>query len=212
LFPGPTCPGTPGTTRCPEPLCTRQAFPRVPGCLASRQQALPYLPRSYGLMRQSSTLPSPLGYPLTPGLGRLLPAPAGRRTFPTLSLRICLCVPGPLPRRLPWCICPFLPTGQRPSRHEDPVGAQQPPYSGNFRMAPFRGCSHSLMFKPADLLATQVAPTAVPLGTGQLWLLRPRLFRFVPSPNRGYANRLNRATDGRGTFTLQDSQPCRLLP
>jgi hypothetical protein len=29
-----------------------------------------------------------------------------------------------------------------------------------------RGCSHSLMFRPADLLATQVAPTAVlPLGS-----------------------------------------------
>jgi hypothetical protein len=68
------------------------------------------------------------------------------------------------------------------------------------------------MFRLADLLATQVAPTAAPLGTGQPWLLRPRLFRFVTSPNRGYANRLNWATDGRGTFTHQDSQPCRLLP
>lgn len=30
----------------------------------------------------------------------------------------------------------------------------------------FRGCSHSLMFRPPDLLATQVAPTAVlPLGS-----------------------------------------------
>ena len=76
----------------------------------------------------------------------------------------------------------------------------------------FRGCSHSLMFKPADLLATQVAPTAVPLGTGQPWLFLPRLFRFVTSPNSGYANRPSRATDGRGTSTLQDSQPCQLLP
>lgn len=31
----------------------------------------------------------------------------------------------------------------------------------------FRGCSHSLMFRPASLLATQVAPTAAPEGTGQ---------------------------------------------
>ena len=75
-----------------------------------------------------------------------------------------------------------------------------------------RGCSHSLMFRPADLLATQIAPTAVPYSTGQLWLLRPRLSRFVTSPSRGYAHRPLRATDGRGTFTLQDAQPCRLLP
>jgi hypothetical protein len=110
----------------------------------------------------------------------------------------------------------------------------------------FRGCSHSLMFRPVSLLATPIAPTAVsrcsgrlrvslgfgdcpfafalalnptpldPLNsrqhTGQPWLLRPRLSRFVTSPSRGYANRPFRATDGGGTFTLLDSQPCRLLP
>jgi hypothetical protein len=110
----------------------------------------------------------------------------------------------------------------------------------------FRGCSHSLMFRPVSLLATPIAPTAVrrcsgrsrmsvgfggcPIAfalalsptpidllnsrqrTGQPWLLRPRLSRFVTSPSRGYANRPFRATDGRGTCTLLDSQPCRLLP
>jgi hypothetical protein len=76
----------------------------------------------------------------------------------------------------------------------------------------YRGCSHLLMFRPADLLATLVAPTAVPHGTEQLWLLHPRLFRIVTFPNSGYANRPFRATDGRGTYTLQDSQPFRLLP
>jgi hypothetical protein len=76
----------------------------------------------------------------------------------------------------------------------------------------FRGYSHSIIFRPADLLATPVAPTAAPLGTGQPWLLRPRLSRFVTSPSSGYANRPFRATDGRRTFTSQDSQPCRLLP
>jgi hypothetical protein len=109
----------------------------------------------------------------------------------------------------------------------------------------FRGCSHSLMFRPVSLLATPIAPTArcrwsgrlrasvgfggypiafalalspTPIDslnsrqhTGQPWLLRPRLSRFVTSPSRGYANRPFRATDGRGTFTLLDSQPCRLL-
>jgi hypothetical protein len=74
----------------------------------------------------------------------------------------------------------------------------------------FRGCSHLFIFRPADLLTTPVAPTAV-LCTGQPWLLLPRLSRFVTSPSRGYANRPNRATDGRGTCTLQDPQPCRLL-
>jgi len=67
--------------------------------------------------------------PSTPGLCRLLSAPAGRRTFPTLSLRIFPCVLGPLPRRLVWCLYPFLPTRQRPSPRSERVGAQQSPYS-----------------------------------------------------------------------------------
>lgn len=65
----------------------------------------------------------------------------------------------------------------------------------------FRGCNHSLMFRPADLLATPIAPTAVPLGTKQPWLLRPRVSRFVTSPSSGYANRPFRATDGKGGST-----------
>ncbi len=43
----------------------------------------------------------------------------------------------------------------------------------------FRGCSHSLMFRPVDLLATQVAPTAVLNRTGQPWLLHPSFSRLV---------------------------------
>jgi hypothetical protein len=49
------------------------------------------------------------------GERRLLRAPAGNWSFPTFALRIFLCVPGPLPRRL-LCMYPFLPTRQRPSR------------------------------------------------------------------------------------------------
>jgi hypothetical protein len=79
----------------------------------------------------------------------------------------------------------------------------------------FRGCSHSLMFRPPDLLATQVAPTAEFRfrNPRQPWLLRPRISRFVTSPSSGYASRPNRAIDGVGTFTPPDPQPCRpLLP
>ena len=74
----------------------------------------------------------------------------------------------------------------------------------------FRGCSHSLMFKPVDLLATQVAPTAANIFLAeQPWLLHPNTSRFVTSPCPGYANRPIRATDGKRTCTSQDSQPCR---
>ena len=80
MFTGPTCPGTPGVAKCPEPLCTSQALPHSSGSLGPRQQVLPCRHRSYGLMRQSSTLLAPQWYPWTPGLCRLRSAPAGQRT------------------------------------------------------------------------------------------------------------------------------------
>jgi hypothetical protein len=75
---------------------------------------------------------------------------------------------------------------------------------------PFRGCSHSLAFRPAGVLTTQVAPTATVSTVGPPWFLRPSLSWFVTSPRPGYAHRLNRAIDGIGTVTLSDVQPCRL--
>jgi hypothetical protein len=95
-------------------------------------------------MRQSSTLPLPRWDPRTGGLCRLRSAPAGRRTFPTLSLRICSCVLGPLPRRLLRCMYPFLPSRHRPAPRADRVGAPPCPCS-DFSMAPFsrlQSCLH----------------------------------------------------------------------
>ena len=127
-------------------------------------------------MRQSATLPWPTDSPGTTGLCRLRSAPAGRRTFPTFSLRICPYGLGPLPRRLVWCRYPFLPTRQRPSPRSDRVGAprctgQRLPYG-----ALFRGCSHSLMCRPIGVLATQSAPTdtAVPYGSRAFYVRASR--------------------------------------
>ncbi len=152
-------------------------------------------------------------FPCTKSLRRLWRIPAGNWPFPTLSLRILLHVSGPLPRLLLWCVYPFLPTELRPSQQSNPVGAQHNPYYSNFSMGEFRGCSHSLMFKPVDLLATQIAPTAANISflAEQPWLLHPNTSRFVTSPRPGYANRPIRATDGKRTCTSQDSQPCRLF-
>ena len=69
------------------------------------------------------------------------------------------------------------------------------------------------MFRPLGLLATQVAPTAGPhRDSGQPWLLRPSIARFVTLPCLGYASRPNRAIDGVGTHTPLDLRPCRPLP
>src|SRR5262249_57662375 len=66
LFTGPTCPGTPGATKCPEPLCTDKVLPCSSWSPGPRQQVLPHLHRSYGLMRQSSPLLVPRWYPEHP--------------------------------------------------------------------------------------------------------------------------------------------------
>ena len=148
----------------------------------------------------------------TQGLCRLLSAPAGNSTFPTLSPRIFPHVLGPLPRLLLWCTHPFLPTRLRPSQRCHPVGALADIHAlATSAWGTFRGCSYSIIFQPVDLLATPVAPTVTPFGIRQPWLVLPRLSQFVTSLSRGYANRLNRTIGGRGTSTLLDSQPCRLL-
>jgi hypothetical protein len=197
LFPGPTCPGTPGAAKCPEPLCTIKVLPLSSWCLAPCQWALPHFHRSYGLMRQSSTLPPPRLYPRTVGLCRLLSAPAGRRTFPTLfcaSFSACL---DPYPGGSWSASTRFFLHDIGLPRVRTGSALRTTRTATSIRHL-CRGCSHSLMFRPADLLTTQVAPTATDTSVWQLWFLRPSLSWFVTSPRLGYACRPNRAIDGRG--------------
>ena len=77
------------------------------------------------------------------------------------------------------------------------------------RRSVFRGCRYSLMFRPPSLLAPQIVPTAAHTAAGQPGLLHPGL--SCSFTRTGYANRPTQAIDGTGTFTLSDSQPCRLL-
>ena len=129
--------------------------------------SVPSPPRYYGLMCQSWCLPATMHGGSWLGLCRLDHPRLVSGTFPTLSLRIFPCVLGPLPRQLSRCMCPFLPARQRPSPREDRVGAQPHPVQRRQHGASFRGCSHSLTFRPAGLLATQVAPTATDMSVWQ---------------------------------------------
>ena len=145
---------------------------------------------------------------------RLLRAPAGSRPFPTLYLRICLCMLGPLPRQLPWCIYPFLPTRQRPSRHYDPLGASQNahamatsawlPFS---RLLAIRSPSGLQICSPPRLLLPQYLS-----APGSRGFYFPAYLGLLPRRAGDMLAVRYRATDGRETFTLLDSQPCRPLP
>jgi hypothetical protein len=102
-----------------------------------------------------------LGFTLVPGVfASCCAAPAERRPFPALSPRILPQVPGPLPGRPGAALARFFTPGiglppflTRSAQHKIP--------HNDFRAGlGFRGCSHSLMFRPPALLATQVIPTA----------------------------------------------------
>src|SRR5207253_627107 len=83
------------------------------------------------------------------------------------------------------------------------------PANYDFSQGDSRGCRYSVMFRPPSLLAPR---SFLPL-------------RILPQGSRGFYVRAYRApphapdmltvriqvTDGTGTFTLSDSQPCRLL-
>jgi hypothetical protein len=81
-----------------EPLCPFRALPLRGWHLPPPGKALPFPHRSYGLMRQTNSLPLASALASLVGPCRLLPAPAGRWSFPTLSPQVFPQVPGPLPR------------------------------------------------------------------------------------------------------------------
>ena len=145
------------------------------------------------------------------GLRRLLPAPAGRWPFPTLSPRILPQVPGPLPRRFLWCTCPFLPTGRRPSPRCNRVGFPQHPTPRLPCGPSFGAAAIPLRSGPRVCSPPRSLPPLWLCATGWPWLLRPSRTRVVTFPCIGYACRPNRAIDGVGTLTPPDSRPCRPL-
>ena len=143
-------------------------------------------------------------FPYSAGLCRLLPAPAGSWSFPTLSLRDFPWMLGPILRWVAGAYAgplSMLHRRRRPSPNRERVGFPtnlRPTTSGRER---FRSCSHSLMFRPPGLLATQVVPTggAVTCATPrQPWRLPPSRTHVVTFVRIGYASRPNRAIAGRG--------------
>ena len=181
--------------------------------MPSPPRALPLRHRSYGLMCHSRWALSCFGIqPRSKSLCRLYAVPAAHGSFPTLSLRIFPWMLDPVPRRYIVCSHLFLPRCHRPSPSEEWVGFPRfVPRITTSRRPVFRGCRYSVMFRPPSLLSPQIVPTAVHTAAGQPGILRPGLSCFVASTRTGYANRPTQAIDGTGTFTLSDSQPCRLL-
>ena len=169
---------------------------------------------SYGLMRQSRYLISPLAMrPRSRCLCRLLSAPAANRTFPTLSLRIFPQVPDPMPRQVSRSAfaCFFLRASASPRSRVGRLPASYP----RTRLSTDR------LFEAAD----------IPLCSSPRVCSPPRSFPplcIQPQGGRDFYIRAERASlpqhapdmltvrfqaiDGTRTLTSLDSQPCRLLP
>jgi len=154
---------------CREPLCPFGVLPRQVQRYPPHRKALPLPHSSYGLMRQTKTLPHPSALASSVGLCRLLPVPAGRWPFPTLSLQSLHSCLDPYPAVFLRCSYPFLPEELRPHVRSETFGT--PNYSCIATSAghAFRGCSHSVMFRPPCSLDPQVAPTA----TQKCWAAGP---------------------------------------
>ena len=209
------CPGdvpANGTAECPEPLCLCRALPHT-----GRSQRI----ASEGVTPPSSLLrahasdqlpPADSGCPSPAGLCRLLPVPAGRWSFPTLSLRVFPWMLGSVSRWPARCLCPLLPPQHRPSPSPSNRSACHKCPSSDFRT----GRDFEIVVIPY----VQASRFACHPGRshrwgsespGQPWRLRPSRTCVVTFTCIGYASRPNRAIDGARTFTAQDSQPCRLL-
>jgi hypothetical protein len=69
--------------------------------------------------------PVVFGFPYSTGPRRLLPAPAGRWSFPTLSLQSLHGCLDPYPGMPLWCHCPFLPTEFQPHHSSTKFGTSK---------------------------------------------------------------------------------------
>ena len=121
-------------------------------------------------------------------------------------------MPGPLPRWLTRCIYPFLPLSRRPSPKVQWVGSTTTSAQRLQSGWVFHGCSHSIIFRPPSLLATQVVPTA---GTHSddraavAFTSEQNAVRCLPAHRMLLAVRIGQLTAE--VFRLLDLQPCWLL-
>jgi hypothetical protein len=125
------------------------------------QRALPLRPRSYGLMRQTTILPTPRWF-----LGRRVFAACRKSLLddgPSRHYLCHLCVGAwthTPPGSSDACAHPFSDDSGLTSR-ETRSAPRRIPARRFPQGALFRGCSHSLLFRPPHSLDRQIVPTAV---------------------------------------------------
>ncbi len=170
-----------------SPFARRRRYPPSGRPRKPPQRTLLLLPRSYGLMRQTKSLPAPrwsLGHQIFAGCRQSLLGDGPSRHY--------LCNPciGAWTHTPPRSSDAFAhsfsedtgltPRETRSARETSP--AMQLPQG-----AVFRGCSHSFTFRLLRSLGLQVAPTAAPLSAGQPGRLHHASPGWLPIPGCGIA-------------------------
>jgi len=110
------CPGAhQGPPSAQSRFASGRCYRREKGMVCLLEGRYPFVVARTGSCARPVALLPASASPRSVGLCRLLPAPAGHRPFPTLSLPILPHVSGPLLRLLPGCTRPLLPPGLWPS-------------------------------------------------------------------------------------------------
>ena len=178
-----------------EPLCPRWALPTA-GWFPHHLRG--HYPSFLAPTGSCAPPPSSRGFrfPYTARPCRLRRAPAGRWRFPTLSLRVCPSMLGPLPRRCGGCPYPLLPHHHRPSPSPHGSAPRVNPFSdfrtgGDVGAAVIHSCSGlEVCYHPGRSYRRA--------STGQPWRLRPSSTPVVTFRCIGYASRPNGQLTAKG--------------
>jgi hypothetical protein len=172
----------------PGPLCTTMGVTPAVVALRPPRGELPPLSRSYEPMRQTKTLTAASVIPNPPRLCRLSPTPCWEMVLhDVIACAPCQIAWTPTPQLSPGALARFFPEDIGLAQHGTGSTRRTIPTMQLQRGVRFRGCSHSLMFRLPGLLGPRVAPTAIPIGIGQLGRLRHARPGRLPGPGSGIA-------------------------
>ena len=202
-----------GTTKYPESLGPILALPPSGRRGPPPARTLLPGPSYYGLIRRSHGTLLHFGLSLVRGVSagcyQPLPFPGPSRRYLCESFLGCL---GPCHGGTAECTCLFLPPRHRPSPVHYRGRLPASPRRNDFTTDPFfETAAIPLCSGPQVCLPPRSFLPLQPTVAGQPRRLRPSRTCFVSSACIGHANHPIQAIDGVGTYTPQDSQPCRLL-
>ena len=109
-----------------SPFARRGSYPGSARCPAPRRRELPRLQRYYGLTRQTSSLRPPRFVALSGRSMQVVVSPCWDLVLPDVISVVCVKVPGPIPRGVPW-LAPFVNQGHRPRLMSAKLGTPNDP-------------------------------------------------------------------------------------